>query len=829
MKRTNRILLTVVLLVLACTNIFAYDCEVNGIYYNRISVDEFEVTSGTNKYTGDIVIPETVEYEGVTYNVTSIGNGTFFDCYNLISVVIGKNVTNIGNEAFYDCRLLTTIMIPGSVTSIGNGAFQFCRSLKSVTIPDKVTGIGDRVFYECDGLTSITIPSSVTSIGKWAFAGCDVLTSVTIPNGVSSIDNFAFNGCGSLTKVIIGNSIQTINENAFANCTELIEVQCNAVNVLLTATNVFEGSYVEKATLCVPGASIEVYKSTAPWTDFKEIVEVAAPSPVIVFADAEVKALCVANWDTDGDGELSEAEAAAVTKLGTVFKDNEKIKSFDELKYFTGLNKIDSEAFQGCTNLKSIELPAMVTGIGSGAFLNCKSLLSIEIPASVKTLGYQAFCNCTSLTSFTVPASVTYIGERIFVGCSSLASLKVEEGNAVYDSRNDCNAIIKTESDELLAASLNTVIPEGIKKIYDSVFSGRKDLIHVVLPEGLETLGNWVFSGCTNLQSLSFPSTMKDYGEYTISGVTTLRQLIINAREAPANRFRNFFWGVPDEFDIYQFTWYVPKGTRETYVKSIPWWSGKARGIIELGEDTEVITFADEEVQRLCIEKYDANYSGTVDMEEATGVLEVTNTYFSNKVFNGNTQIKSFDEFQYFIGIEKLDASAFSGCSSLASITLPENLTSIGTSAFGSCSSLTTICIPQNVTTIGSSAFIGCDNMKSVTMMNSTPITIGQYADPFPLRKMITLRVPKGCKAAYASADYWREFKDIVEIGDAGLAGDANGDGVVDVADVVAIVNYILNKPGENFNEKAADVNGDGVIDVADVVAVVNIILKGGN
>ncbi len=344
------------------------------------------------------------------------------------------------------------------------------------------------------------------------------------------------------------------------------------------------------------------------------------------------------------------------------------------------------------------------------------------------------------------------------------------------------------------------------------------------LPEGLETLEDWVFSGCTNLQSLSFPSTMKDYGEYTISGVSTLRQLIINARKAPDNRFQNFFWGVPDEFDIYKFTWYVPKGTRETYVKSIPWWSGKARGIIESGEDTEVITFADEEVQRLCIEKYDANYSGTVDMEEVAGVLEVNNTYFSNKVFNRNTQIKSFDEFQYFTGIEKLDASAFSGCSSLTSITLPENLTSIGTSAFGSCRSLTTICIPQNVTAIGSSAFIGCDNMKSVTMMNSTPITIGQYADPFPQHKMITLSVPKGSKAAYASAYYWKEFKEIVEIGDAVLKGDANGDNIVDVEDVMAIVNYILNKPGENFNEKAADVNGDGVVNVADVVAVLNTI-----
>ena len=123
--------------------------QIDGIYYNLITkTKQAEVTSGTTKYTGNVVIPENVEYEGVSYSVTSIGNSAFSGCDDLTTVNIPKSVTSIGISAFYDCSSLTSVTIPNSVTSI------------------------EGVFYGCSSLTSVTIPNSVTSIGNWAFGEC---------------------------------------------------------------------------------------------------------------------------------------------------------------------------------------------------------------------------------------------------------------------------------------------------------------------------------------------------------------------------------------------------------------------------------------------------------------------------------------------------------------------------------------------------------------------------------------------------------------------------------------------------------------------------------
>ena len=150
MKKLIVFLFSLILSVVFSTSALAYDVKIDGIYYNLISKGKTaEVTSGEEKYSGEVVIPSSITVEGKEYTVTSIGK-----------------------DAFYKCSGLTSVTIPNSVTSIGERALKVCSGLTSVTIPNSVTSIGNSAFSDCSSLTSITIPNSVTSIGDFAFRNC---------------------------------------------------------------------------------------------------------------------------------------------------------------------------------------------------------------------------------------------------------------------------------------------------------------------------------------------------------------------------------------------------------------------------------------------------------------------------------------------------------------------------------------------------------------------------------------------------------------------------------------------------------------------------------
>ena len=354
----------------------------------------------------------------------------------------------------------------------------------SVTIPTSITYSGETysvtsidwyAFYGCTGLTSIEIPSSVTSIGSYAFYGCTGLTSMEIPISVTTIFDRAFQGCSSLTSIEIPNSVTSIGNYAFSGCSGLTSIEIPSSITII-------GSYA--FSNCTGLTSVHI---------------------------TDLSAWCKISFNYQESNPLWYAKH--------LFMDGKEIT---DLVIPNSVTSIGSYAFSGCSSLTSVTIPNSVTSIGNGAFNGCSGLTSVEIPNSVTSIGRWAFSSCTSLSSLFIPQSIYSIDESAFLNCTGLESIVVDFGNPKYDSRDNCNAIIETETNKLIVGSRNTVIPQSVT---DYGQYGLANCVKLTLPEGIEEIPTLYY--CKVLESITIPNSIKKIYDHSFDGCSSLKTIII--------------------------------------------------------------------------------------------------------------------------------------------------------------------------------------------------------------------------------------------------------------------------------------------------------------
>ena len=230
------------------------------------------INKDDGKYSGNIVVPDRVQYKGKMYPVTSIGRYAFDNCKNITSVVLPNSLISIELMAFNNCVLLKSIIIPENVESIGLCSFQTCTSLTSVVIPKSLKRIENFAFNGC-GITSINIPNSVKEIGEYAFAANSKLTHVVIPNGVEIIAKYAFNNCINLQDIVIPSSVISIGEGTFDICRSLKQITLESASPVNISDNFFDHVMSANVTLKVPKGSGSIYKVADGWKNSLEVNE----------------------------------------------------------------------------------------------------------------------------------------------------------------------------------------------------------------------------------------------------------------------------------------------------------------------------------------------------------------------------------------------------------------------------------------------------------------------------------------------------------------------------------------------------------------------------
>lgn len=376
----------------------AYSFVADNVYYDIITgTTNCKVTykdKKYNSYSGDVVIPEKVIYNGQTYTVTETGDYCMRNCSDLTSVKLPSTLVTVGKGTFSKCSLLTSVDVPASVTTIATFAFNDCPKLEQVTLHEGVKTIESNAFLAVVSMKSITIPQTVTEIGGWAFKNCVSLTEFNVPANVASIGNNAFQGC-----------VNMANINVAADNAAYSSIDGVLFNKDKTVIIAYPGGRTATSYTIPDGV--------------KEIGFAAFNQHSITVAGSEVEDTFLATVNIP----------ETVTILGnSAF---EGLVSMKEIAIPKGVTKVGNATFRGCRSLESVDIPDAVTLIDSYAFKGCEALKSATIGSSVATVNREAFAGCTALTSIVSNAVTPPAASKAFVdeATYTAATLQVPDGS----------------------------------------------------------------------------------------------------------------------------------------------------------------------------------------------------------------------------------------------------------------------------------------------------------------------------------------------------------------------------------------------------------------
>lgn len=473
---------------------------IDGIYY-QIDGDQATVTyrdKNYNSYSGDVVIPESFENDGMTYHVVAIGDNAFKGSTGLTSVTIPETVTSIGNNAFMSCAGLTSVSIPNSVAQIGSNAFKGCMGLSSINLPVKLTALNEHAFDSC-GITSIIIPEAITAIPTGCFANCYMLETVTLPAELTAIGKEAFYRCNSLKSIDLPETITTLEQGAFKSSgltsftlppqittisAELLRYTSNMKTVTLhdklTTIGSFSFANCGLSSIDIP-LSVREIKANAFYSSY--LTSIVIPDSVTTLGKKAfsncirmtnahigngIKAIGDSTfyWSPYSPREVTFGDSSQLTTIGASAFAYNKLEQIDLPKT---VKSIGTRAFESCKSLKTIDLGDRLTAIAGHTFENSDALEEVKMPNTVKSIGEEAFSHCYNLKVINMSDSLTYISSYAFWQCRNLKRMR---------------------------------IPDMVTSIGYCLFDQCVSLEEVVFGQSLKTMGSLLFRGCSALKSV---------------------------------------------------------------------------------------------------------------------------------------------------------------------------------------------------------------------------------------------------------------------------------------------------------------------------------------